>query len=201
MLNLLKRILIIRNVFYLYNFITTFIIKKNYKNDNIRKNLTIKKYSRLINANIFFETGSYLGDTLGKNSNSFKKLYSIEIFKDNYLFCKNRFKNDKKINLFLGNSVDVMPKILREIERNESITFWLDSHYDGGLTGGSNNPILDELKIIHKFGFSKSAILIDDYDDFGIKESYPSKDELMSVFKEYFPNKKIIIDNTIFIGI
>ena len=52
----------------------------------------------------FIETGTYRGDTLEIIKNNYKNVYSVELSKVFYNNSVNRFKHDKNIKIFYGNS-------------------------------------------------------------------------------------------------
>jgi len=116
---------------------------------------------------IFIETGSYIGDGIQAALNSgFTQVISIEV--NIYFFrrCRARFSRKfakKYIKMYLGDSILVLPKVLKNI--NERCTFWLDGHYmsDPNTEGGMMPvPLMEELKIIAQHPIKNHTILIDD---------------------------------------
>jgi hypothetical protein len=113
--------------------------------------------------NIFIETGTYLGQTVQMALElGFKKIYSIEINKKLYRKARSKFKKNKNVLLFKGNSIEILPEILKQVE--SPAVFWLDAHESGpGLEGGKIlYPVLVELDIISKHSIKEHTILIDD---------------------------------------
>ncbi|MEK6832818.1 MAG: hypothetical protein AABY32_02130 [Nanoarchaeota archaeon] len=108
---------------------------------------------------IFIETGSLVGKGI-KNAlkYGFKEIHSIEILKTNYDICVKLFKDDKRVNLYLGDSAETLPYVLKNIKNK--VTFLLDAHGPCFKC-----PILKELKIIldhsNLIGV-KHTIIIDD---------------------------------------
>ena len=117
--------------------------------------------------NIFIETGSGYGDGIQMALNAgFNKIYSIELSKLMYNNCLQKFKDNSKVNLIFGNSVEILPLILSSI--NEPVTFWLDAHCSGGDTvGGATPPLMNELHVIGKHHIKEHTILIDDLRSWG----------------------------------
>lgn len=109
-----------------------------------------KKYKN--NCSLFVETGSYIGDGIQSALNSgFENVISIEISKYQYDYCKNRFGNDERIKLILGDTGEVLDSILANyVGKHQRIFFWLDAHNSGGNTGGKGvaETILKEIEII-----------------------------------------------------
>lgn len=121
----------------------------------------------------FVETGSHVGDTIQLVLDcGFNKVISIELSDYFYNECKNRFKNNNKVNLIKGDSCKVLWSSIEN--ENSRMTFWLDGHYSGlkenigrnlpGDTayGDYEFPILQELDAIQKHHIKNNNILIDD---------------------------------------
>jgi len=115
---------------------------------------------------IFIETGSGRGGGISHAIGyGFKKIYSMEINKSYYDICVNKFKDNINIKLYNGDCLDILPKILEEI--NQSATFLLDAHVMNidSLSGKKICPILEELTIIlnnSKDKEYKHKIIVDD---------------------------------------
>lgn len=113
---------------------------------------------------VFIETGSYIGDGIqaALDANCFDQIISIELSSYYHELCKKRFEGNKKIQLFLGESIIVLPEIMKVI--NNKCTFWIDAHCCGGFTaqGEITIPIIKELEIIGKHWIKEHTILIDD---------------------------------------
>lgn len=62
----------------------------------------------------------------------FKKIISIELGVDLFVKAKKGFKNDKNVVIIQGDSREMLPKILKDI--NKPAIFWLDGHYSAGIT-------------------------------------------------------------------
>ncbi len=111
----------------------------------------------------FVETGTYLGETVLKAiSLGFTNIYSIELSKELYNQNLEKFKEYSNVNLYCGDSSDILYNVTKKI--NGNITFWLDGHYSGGNTakGKKTYPIVEELKKIKKLKNKNNTILIDD---------------------------------------
>ena len=119
------------------------------------------KLSEIARADIFVETGTYMGRTTKWASTQFKEVYTIELSESLYNQIKDELLNKGNITPHLGDSRDVLPRILANIKGN--ILFWLDGHYSAGVTAGKDDPcpLLQELEIILSRN-NEDIILIDD---------------------------------------
>ena len=112
---------------------------------------------------VFIETGSYRGDGIQLALDAgFKAIYSIELGMILYLNCIERFKGMDNVNITLGDSANMLPLVLKEI--NNPVTFWLDGHYSGEDTvmGNQNTPLIQELEAIKNHSIKTHTIIIDD---------------------------------------
>lgn len=111
----------------------------------------------------FVETGSYMGDGISNAINAgFQEIISIELSDRYYHLCKNKFQKHSNIRIYHGDSHEVLPDIIYDI--NMPITFWLDGHYSCGDTalGKYWAPLMQELDIIKKHKINTHTIMIDD---------------------------------------
>ena len=128
---------------------------------------TRKRPFELFQNPIFVETGSYMGDGIQAALDAgFQEIYSFEIKKELYEFCKKRFFENPKVCLIYGSSYDQLGVLLSKLDPGKKITFWLDGHFSQGDTSFDSRsicPLLQELKQIASFSANKThTILIDD---------------------------------------
>jgi hypothetical protein len=152
---------------------------------------------------VFIETGTNRGNTIINMYGSFKKLYTIEIKKELYDAAMNRFSQSENVELYLGDSVEVLPELLKKVE--ESAVFFLDGHWSHEDTGRgkTDTPLLDELTIINRLHNKNSIIIIDDYYMFGTNrnedwsaitvENILDCFEKGRIFKSYIENDHLIL--------
>lgn len=115
----------------------------------------------------FVETGSFTGGAIEEAINaSFSDIRSVEIDPGMYATCVDRFANDTRVTLYFGDSLDLLPEMIDDID--EKITFWLDAHAGNSPTAGRlAAPLLEELDIIAKHKRRDHVLLIDDVRLFG----------------------------------
>lgn len=120
---------------------------------------------------IFIETGSFMGGgILSALQCEIPKIYSIEIHKPFYEFCKATFQPEGQVRLYSGDTCSMLPQILEEIEG--PATFWLDAHKEpGAVVGDKDVPLLEELDIIAGHKIKNHTILIDDMGQLDIPTS------------------------------
>ena len=161
--------------------------------------------SKYNNNRIFIETGTYRGDGILTALNAgFKIVISIELDKNRYKYCKNRFKENKNVRIINGNSGEVMGRILKQIK--EPCTFFLDAHYcgepieQGVAIADKWCPMEEELDAIDNHHIKTHTILIDDMrciENTHIDKKtnkpvgFPGKENLLKKLKKINKNYKI----------
>lgn len=110
---------------------------------------------------VFIETGSYEGGTIQKALDAgVKEIHSIEINPQKFKFCCARFANEPRVNLYLGDTIDILPEIINKL--SQRATFWLDAHAGNGASGRYSCPLIQELKAFISSPIKDHIILIDD---------------------------------------
>jgi hypothetical protein len=125
------------------------------------KHIIIKWTGKKYRLDTLIETGTAYGQTLKSVRRWFKYIYSVELSQSLYIHSFEKFWKYKHINIFPGDCVEVLPRLLKEIDR--PCLFWLDAHWsgDGTAKGKQDDPALDELDIIFKSKYNH-IILMDD---------------------------------------
>lgn len=151
---------------------------------------------------IFVETGTNYGGTIFGVENIFDELYTIELKKEFYEYCKNKYTGNK-INFILGDSSKVFVDLIPKLEKNT--VFYLDAHWSAQNTakGDKENPLLEELEQINKIK-AHAIIIIDDYRLFGVnikdcnwsditEENILSKLDKDRIISKFVENDRLII--------
>lgn len=119
--------------------------------------------------NIIVETGTYLGHGVRSYIGNFDTIYSIELSDEYYKLNAEQFKDYPNIHIIHGDSSRVLANLELKLE---PILFYLDAHFSGGKTAGSDIdngcPVLRELEIISKRNVAGDIIVIDDMRLMGI---------------------------------
>jgi hypothetical protein len=166
---------------------------------HIVKQEIILDHATKFNCKVFIETGTYLGDTVFSQKNNFDRIISIELAKKLYTWATTRFKNDSQIEIFNGNSGDLLHEIMPKISSRTLL--WLDGHFSGGITarGKTESPIFNELDAVFENNALQHIILIDDARLFIGKRDYPTMEELNVYVKAKSPSYSITTKNDIII--
>lgn len=112
---------------------------------------------------VFFETGTFRGDTIKSMLPFFDQLITVELSEPLWKEVTQQFDGNKNVKFYLGNSSDVMAKVCPDLKES-SVLYWLDAHWcvaDDTSGEKSQCPLLEE---IHAIGClnETSVIIIDD---------------------------------------
>lgn len=116
-----------------------------YYDDELR--IKTEELSEKFNAKIFIETGSFDGRNppILNEVGIFDAIHTIEIQEEFYnTFVLPNNKDLKNVFCHLGDSVEVLDKILSEISESDRCTIFLDAH-------GFELPLVKEMEIIAKY--------------------------------------------------
>lgn len=113
----------------------------------------VKELIDQFNINWVIETGTYLGGTTKRLASMCEMVSTTEINDGFYLRAKNYLRDIENVTMFYGDSVAVLPQILK-VTLDKNILFFLDDHWEKNL------PLLAELEIINEFRGKHGNILI-----------------------------------------
>ncbi|MGQ0828889.1 MAG: hypothetical protein ACT4ON_10915 [Bacteroidota bacterium] len=145
------------------------------------KFFAIKEFQKKSGHKTLIETGTFTGNMIESCKSVFKTVISIELSHDLYNKACERFKEDKNVKLYQGDSAIKLPEILKAV--TEPCIFWLDGHFSSGITamGEKYTPINEEMNSIFTHPIKNHIILIDDARLFIGEDDYPK----MENFKKY----------------
>ena len=148
---------------------------------------------------VFFETGTYLGNTVYGVKNSFDEVYSVELSKELAELAHERFRHAPKVHIINGDSADAVESFLSSLD--QPAIFWLDAHYSAGITakGKLQTPVKAELKSILLHSVKQHQILIDDVKDFNGQNDYPTVEEVFDMVRQFgAKNYKAKVEGEVF---
>jgi hypothetical protein len=120
-------------------------------------------FKTLLPLQVFVETGTYEGESIRRVRPLFDEIHSVESSPQYYSQGVSQFRDDPKINLYLGHSPEVLRQLVTSLLK-KSVLYWLDAHWcvaDHSAGGSSQCPLLDELGAISTLN-EQSVALIDD---------------------------------------
>ncbi len=165
--------------------------------------LAIRQY---FGANCFVETGTFQGATAVWAGGVFPSVVTIEASEQLHAQAVAQFGHLKNIRFLCGSS----PAVLREIVPSlaQPAIFWLDAHWSGGVTAGSEYecPLLEEIRAIDGCG-EQAFILIDDARLFMSPPPLPHKAEqwpdlasVLGALREKYPARYVVISEDVIIA-
>jgi len=118
----------------------------------------IIEFKKAFNIKHAIELGTCLGYSAEWFAKNFDKVDTIEISQE-YLniALNNQLNRLANIEAHLGSSVNILPHVLCDIDKNETVLIFIDSHF------GNNWPILQELRIIKEAGLKPVLVIHDFY--------------------------------------
>ena len=152
---------------------------------SIVKQYIVKKFCKKFKIRIFIETGTFKGQMVSAVMNDFDRIYSIELSKELFEDCKQKFIDESHVKIIHGDSGKMLMEILAEIDK--PCLFWLDGHYSEFNTakGDLETPILLELSSIFNHPMAKKhVILIDDAHCFTGDHDYPTTERIKQLASE-----------------
>ena len=153
--------------------------------------------SRSCPAQVFIETGTYLGDTVHALRRRFREIHSIELDATLCDAARRRFAGVRSVTIHHGDSAAVLPELLSRL--TEPAVFWLDGHFSGGVTarGERDTPVRDELRCILRHPIEGHVVLIDDARLFGTDDGYPTIDEIRELVADRRPSWTVTVEGDV----
>jgi len=156
---------------------------------NLGKQRVVQEYIKKFSPAVFIETGTYKGKMVYMVMPHMKEIYSIEVDETHFQKAKRRFAGYPNIHIIQGQSGEILPKVLKEIEK--PCLFWLDAHWSGGSTGRgeTQTPIMQEMQcILDHPRATEHVVLVDDARCFSGENDYPTIEALKSLVLSIHPN-------------
>lgn len=156
---------------------------------NLGKQQVVIDYIQKFSPAVFIETGTYKAKMVYAVQPYIKEIYSIELSEAYCKKAQQRFAGYPDIQILQGQSGEVLPKILKDIDK--PCIFWLDAHYSGGSTAKADieTPIMQEIQcILHHPKAQEHVILIDDARCFTGENDYPTVESLKQFIMNIHPD-------------
>lgn len=149
---------------------------------------------------VFFETGTYLGESLGRviEMGCFKEYHSVELSSELFSQASQRYRDNMAVFLYCGNSPDILRMRLDEQMCAKSTLFWLDAHYQGidpdhQLDGKYGEcPLLQEMEVIKACRWLTPPVLVIDDARMFIDEYWVTGNNFRMFRREHWPTMEQI---------
>jgi hypothetical protein len=161
------------------------------------KQQIVSGYASAFGATAFIETGTYLGDMIYAVNDLFRVIASIELDPDLWKRAKHRFRAYPHVQIWQGDSSELLPQILNDISSN--CLFWLDGHYSAGITakGHLETAVANEVTTILGHKIKGHVILIDDARCFDGTHDYPTLEGLQELVALNRPDYAFSVSNDV----
>jgi hypothetical protein len=159
------------------------------------KQLAILRYQRSRRFITFVETGTFTGEMVEAMRPHFRQIISIEMSPEIHQHAVGRFAGDPHVELLVGDSAVVLPRVLRQIQH--PALFWLDGHFMGGSTARAeeDSPVRHELSALLSHPVRAHLVLIDDARLFDGSAGYPTISELRSWIERERPGSDVQVQD------
>ncbi len=139
----------------------------------VRRAMILAEAKR-IHAELFIETGTFLGDTVWQFRHDFAQIVTIEVEPRLAQLARERFRRLSHVRVIEGDSAHEMTDLCSQAKK--PCVIFLDGHYSHGITGMGEQecPILKELEAIATHLVVPAVVIIDDARLFGCDPAYPS---------------------------
>lgn len=137
----------------------------------------------------FVETGTHQGGMIEALGPYVKNIFSVEFDQELYQRAVERFRNDKNVYLYHGDSAKEIHLILNRIIK--PALFWLDAHDAGDITF-KNSPVLAEILAILNHPVRGHVVVIDDARHFRLRDIWA----IRRIAHTY--NYRLVIDDGLF---
>jgi hypothetical protein len=164
---------------------------------HVVKQLAILAYQRARHFGTFVETGTFTGEMVEAMRPHFHRIVSIEMAPEIHRQAVRRFAGDSRVELLLGDSAAVLPRLLEQIR--QPALFWLDGHFMGEHTarGDEDSPVRIELRALLSHPVRGHVVLIDDARLFTGMAGYPTIQELRAWIARERPSSSLHVEDDI----
>lgn len=158
------------------------------------KEILVRRYAARNAAQVFVETGTYMGDMVFAVKDEFEELYTVELSEELFVIAEKRFEGISQIHVVHGDSSKVLKRIVSNV--NKPTLFWLDGHYSGGNTAGDSlsTPIIAELDIVLQNHIEGNVVLLDDARLFVGANGYPKIEDLIAKVRREYPECAVAVE-------
>jgi hypothetical protein len=147
------------------------------------------------------ETGTYVGDTARALAGMFEEVVTIERSDHYYNRARDRLEGLSNVTLIHGHSGEQLAAVAGD---PGPTLYWLDAHWSGGDTAGSDDPVplLHELDAIGG-GDPRDCIVIDDAREFATSPDprWPSLPDVLDKVRARRPDDHVTVIHDLIISV
>jgi hypothetical protein len=138
------------------------------------------------------ETGTYYGEMVAAMKSRFDEIHSVEFDSRLAGRAQKKFSRWPHIHIIEGDSQQVVPKILKSL--NRPALFWLDAGYYGwaGLQGDKQR-LTTELEAILGHRIRDHVILMDDARGLNGQNGAPTVEQLKQRIETAYPGREVSV--------
>ena len=165
------------------------VARFNFKNPHsYTKFKIIRALKKKSNAKVFIEAGTYFGITADRCSRIFDKVYTIELNQTLAQKATDFLKLRENVTVIKGDALKILPELL-ELNQVKDVFIYLDGHACDSMTSVSDlpEPAVEELAVLSLYWKKISAIVVDDFRNFGVEKDFPEKSVLIKAAEHNFP--------------
>jgi hypothetical protein len=166
------------------------------RSPHLVKQRAVREYGDVYGLRILVETGTYYGEMVAALRRDFDQIYSVEYEPELARRARNKFSRWPNIHILEGDSQQVIPQLLKSLDR--PALFWLDAGYYGwaGLQGDKQR-LTTELEAILSHRVGEHVILMDDARGLNGRNGAPTVAELKQRIESQFPGRRVEVKHDI----
>jgi hypothetical protein len=162
------------------------------RSPHLLKQRTVRDYAQRYGLSVLVETGTYYGEMVAAMQRRFDEIHSVEFDSRLAERAQKKFSRWPHIHILEGDSQQVVPKILKSL--NRPALFWLDAGYYGwaGLQGDKQR-LTTELEAILGHRIRDHVILMDDARGLNGQNGAPTVEQLKQRIETAYPGREVSV--------
>jgi hypothetical protein len=147
----------------------------------------IKALAARTHSRTFIETGTFVGNTTMRCSNTFERVITMELDADLFRQARAYLASRPNVSCLHGDALQLLPTVLDSPEVVDALVF-LDGHFSGGATahGSLVEPACEEITVLAGHTHKINAVVVDDFRCFGRDAGWPKRSTLLQTIEDSF---------------
>ncbi|HEX7288421.1 MAG TPA: hypothetical protein VF532_19710 [Candidatus Angelobacter sp.] len=166
------------------------------RSPHLLKQRTVRDYAQSYGLRVLVETGTYYGEMVAAMKSRFDEIHSVEFDSRLAKRAQKKFARRPHIHIVEGDSQQVVPELLKRL--NRPALFWLDAGYYGwaGLQGDKQR-LTTELEAILGHRIREHVILMDDARGLNGQNGAPTVEQLKQRIEAAYPGREVSVKHDI----